>query len=460
MSVISLPVASAEMIEAEYFLLGGLIFDNRRIDAVADILSQQDFSSPFFGHLFGLVVSEYSQGRAANPVTLRPLLAGHPDYEEMGGAQMLAGIAVAESLAIPPIETARMLALRAKRRRLVEGLSSTIDLGLAAETTFEQIVDAADAAIVTALQGALTAIELSGASCVDRLLKSFNDPSQGVKSAVIPSLDRLLGPLRPKQLIIMAGRPGMGKTAAALSYGLGAAQGGHGVMFVSLEMSDVELGARMAGDLSFNGRTGVPLDDILSDDPTPTTRRAVAKAAAELADIPFDVVDTGKLTIGRLNMMIRRKARRMAAKGTKLELVVIDYLQLLSTDDRSRSAYESISEISRSLKAMAKDHGVAILALAQLSREVEKRTDKRPQLSDLRDSGQIEQDADSVVFLVRDEYYLRQDEPDQQSPKRAEWERLLESCENKIEFICAKRRNGRTGSAQGNFFTRFQAVRG
>lgn len=459
-SIVSLPEFPVELVEAEYVLLGGLVFDNRRIDSVADILSPEDFSEPFFGHMFGLIVSEYSQGRAANPITLRPLLMSHPNYEDMGGNALLGGMAVRESLATPPIDTAKMIAARAKRRRLMTGLGESIDLATDETVSFEQLVDAADLAIVSASQGAASAIELTGAACVKGLLKSFEEPYQGVKCAVIPTMDRLLGPIRAKQLVIVAARPGMGKTAAALSYALGAAQAGHGVLFVSLEMSGTELAGRMAADLSFNGRTGIPLDDILADEPTQTTKRAVGEAMCMLEDMPLAIIDTGKLTIGRLNMIVRRTKRRMAAKGIKLELVVVDYLQLLSTDDRTRSAYEAVSEISRSLKAMGKDNAVGVMALAQLSREVEKRTDKRPQLSDLRDSGQIEQDADAVIFLVRDEYYLRQNEPDKSSPDRLKWENAIEACRDRLDFICAKRRNGRTGAGAGNFFTRFQAVRG
>jgi replicative DNA helicase len=456
----TLQPAAVELAQAEYMLLGGLVFDNRRIDAVADIISPDDFCEPFFGHMFGLIVSEYSQGRAANPITLRPLLLGHPNYEEMGGAAMLASMAVVESITIPPLETAAMIARLAKRRRLLAGLAESIGIGGDHGNTLEQVIDAADAAIVNASTGASSAVQLSASANIKALLDSFKEPTRGVKCGIIPSLDKLLGPIRPKQLVIVAARPGMGKTAAALSYALGAAQGGHGVMFVSLEMSGTELAGRMSADLCFTGRGGVALDDILADEPSHATKQAIATAMCVAEDLPLSIVDTGKLTIGRLNMMVRRTKRRMAAKGERLELVVVDYLQLLSSDERGRSSYETVSEISRGLKAMAKDHGVGIMALAQLSREVEKRTDKRPQLSDLRDSGQIEQDADAVVFLVRDEYYLRQDEPDQDSPKRAEWERILSECENKLEFICAKRRNGRTGNAIGNFFTRFQAVRG
>lgn len=449
----------ARSVDAEYLLLGALAMDNKRIDAVADIVEPEDFYEPFFGHIFGCMVSEYSQGRAANPVTLRPMLAGHPNYSEVGGDSFLAGLVSSATAATPALESARLIARTAKRRRLVEGLSESIAAAGDPETSLESVADVADHAIVAALEGRASATEITGADCVNRLLKSFEQPTQGVKSHVVSPMDDLLGPVRPKQLVILAARPGMGKTATALSYALGAAQAGHGVLFVSLEMGGEELAGRMAADLSFDGRNGVPLDDILCERPDRRTVAAVAQAGAMLADMPFNVVDTGKLTIGRLAMIVRRYARRMAAKGQKLDLVMVDYLQLLSVDGKGRSAYETVSEISRGLKQIAKDAGVGVIALAQLSREVEKRTDKRPQLSDLRDSGQIEQDADAVVFLVRQEYYLRQAEPERDSPERLDWEQAIAAVENQLEFVCAKRRNGRTGTAFGHFYTRFQAVR-
>lgn len=452
--------ARLEYADAEYSLVAGLTYENRRIDAVADILSPEDFTNPFIGHVYGLILSEYSQGRAANVMTLRPLLMDLPEFEEAGGMKFLAGFALSESLSTPPIETAKMLARVAKRRRLMKGLADSVNLGAVETTSFEEIVDAADNAIVAASQGAASAAEFTGEDCVYRLMQTFSQPSHGVKCGVIPSVDKLIGPLRPQQFVVLAARPGMGKTAMALSFALGAAQMDHGVLFVSLEMGGIELGARMAADLSFTGTSGIPLDDILADNPNDKTVRAVGQAMNMLADMPLTILDTGKLTCGRLNMIVRRHKRRMAAKGQKLELVVVDYLQLLSPDTPRRSNYEAVSEISMALKAIAKEHEVAVLGLAQLSRDVEKRTDRRPQLSDLRDSGQIEQDADTVLFLLRDEYYLRKSEPSQDDPNRSEWERLLAQAQNKIEFICAKRRNGREGVAQGEFYTRYQAVRG
>jgi len=156
-------------------------------------------------------------------------------------------------------------------------------------------------------------------------------------------------------------------------------------------------------------------------------------------------------------MLVRQYQRRFAADGFSLDLVVVDYLQLLHPDSKSRSAYEAVSEVSRGLKALAKDNSVAVFALAQLSRSVESRDDKSPQLSDLRDSGQIEQDADAVLFFLRQEYYLSKEADENRD---ADWQALMEDEQGKIDFILAKRRNGVTGRAKGQFLGQYQAVRG
>lgn len=447
-------------VEPETMLLGALAFDNSRIDAVADILAPEDFSNGLYGDLYGLMLSERGQGRPAALPALRPLIAAHPSYKAVGGDQWLGSLLTQSSPGIAPLEVAKLIVRAAKRARLKQGLSDSIAAIADANNTLEEVVELADEAIVTATYDPASAIELTAGKCMARLLDGYADAKAGVRCTTIPSIDKVLGSLRPKQLIIMAGRPGMGKTAAALSYALGAAQGGHGTLFVSLEMSGEELAARMAADLNFTGSDGLPFAEVLADSPPDHVKRRIARAAVELDDMPLSVIDTGKLTIGRLHMMVRRHVRRMAARGEKLELVVVDYLQLLSSDSKARSAYETVSEISRGLKQLAKDCGVAVLALAQLSRDVEKRPDRRPQLSDLRDSGQIEQDADAVLFLLREEYYLRQEEPEAGTADHITWQDMLSKVENRLEFICAKRRNGVTGKAQGFFYGRYQAVRG
>jgi replicative DNA helicase len=165
--------------------------------------------------------------------------------------------------------------------------------------------------------------------------------------------------------------------------------------------------------------------------------------------------------LGRLAATVRRWKRKLAAKGEKLEVVIVDYLQLIGTDRRSENRVQEVSEVSRGIKQIAKREGVCMVALAQLSRDVEKREDKRPMLSDLRESGQIEQDADTIIFLFREEYYLRMAKPPEDKPdKLAKWQIDLERCENRIEFIAAKLRHGQPGARSGYFFGQNQAVRG
>lgn len=444
-------IAAIQNVEAEAALLGGMLYDNEWIDRAADRLAGDDFYEPFHGRLYAAIIREASLGKAVTPITLKGYLAD----DELKAVIRLSSDPVG-LMAMP--ELIEQVADTSRRRQMNTGLTVAAEACADFTVPHHEIIAHADAAVSEG--GKDNIHQPTGAECLDELIAGFDDKSLGVTCGCIPSLDELMGQMRPKQLVIGAGRPGMGKTALALSYALGAAQRGHGVLFVSLEMSSRELGARMAADLCFDGEQGVPYSAIRDGDMNEWRINRLHDARAYLKDLPFSVIDAGSLTLGRLNMLVRRHSRRMAAKGHKLELVIVDYLQLLHPDTKGRSAYEAVSEVSRGLKALAKDHGLAVFALAQLSRSVEQRADKRPQLSDLRDSGQIEQDADAVLFLLRLEYYLRQSEPDTLSSDRTQWEAALTKCQGQIEFILAKRRNGVIGNAVGQFHGAFQAVRG
>ena len=443
-------------LEAEAEILGQVLFDNSLVDSIAEILKPSDFYEPLHGRIYSLVVDEFSAGRAATPVTLKPYLEADQDLAKVGGIVYLMQLTANQSFHYGK-ETAKQIAELAKRRRMAEGLQEAAALCADMETSEGASVSLADSAISE--KPADTIHQPTGVEAFDEMFAGFNETGGGVKSGQIGPLDEILGPLRAKQLVILAARPGMGKTAVALSYAAGALQGGYGVLFVSLEMSSRELAQRMAADMCFD-RGPVYYSSIRDGKLSRADMDKVFQARETVKELPFQIVDAGSLTTGRLSSLIRRHSRKMAAQGHSLDLVIVDYLQLLSPDIRSRSNYENVSEVSRALKAMAKDQNVPIMALAQLSREVEKRPDRRPQLSDLRDSGQIEQDADAVVFLLRDEYYLRKEELPVTDPKRSVWESELEACRNKIEFIVAKRRNGVEGSAHGSFFGAYQAVRG
>lgn len=449
---------SLDNIELESELLGNLLFDSSLIDSVADTLEPSDFSIGVHSRLYESALREHGKGKSVTPVTLKGYFDGDEEFQAVGGMGYLGKLTSLVSFSGGVTDLARELRDLGQRRRMREGLQYAVSLCDDLNAPHSEIVECADAAVSTDSKD--TIHQPSGAECFDEMLAGFAKKGGGVRCGSIPSLDGLLGPMKPKQLVIGAGRPGMGKTALALSYAIGAARAGHGVLFVSLEMSSEELAARMAADMCFDGETRVPFNMIRDGNVGPRQMLAIEQARQEMKALPFQVIDAGSLTTGRLASLVRRHARRMKANGHKLELVVIDYLQLVRPDGKGKSAYEAVSEVSRSLKALAKDNGLAVFALAQLSREVEKRPDRRPQLSDLRDSGQIEQDADAVLFLKREEYYLAQNEPPIGDPHRAEWEADYAENEGRIEFIVAKRRNGTVGSALGEFHGKFQAVRG
>lgn len=445
-------------LDAEALLIGKLLTNPKAIEKAADTVTSADFHEPFFGDLFGLIVREFSAGRSVSPVTIIPHVIADPRFAEVGGPAFIASLT--GNSAILLTDAAPQIADLASRRRLVEALQATIEQAADLEQSVAAIVDSADAALVEATHTGDPIHQPTGAQCIEEVIAGLDNPIQGVTCRVIGCLDALIGPLRPKQLTILAGRPGMGKTAVAVSYALGAAQSGHGVLFVSLEMSSTELGARMAADLCFDGTKGVPFSAIRDGSLHASQIRKLQDAAAMMRDMPLRVLDLASLSIGRLNMMVRRHKRRMAAQGQSLDLVIVDYLQLLHGNNRNASRYEAVSEVSRGLKELAKEYGVSVVALAQLNRDVEKRPDKRPQLSDLKESGQLEQDADNVLFLLREEYYLRSEEPEPNTSAHVEWHHAITEVQGKIEFILAKARNGVVGKRTGQFIGAYQAVRG
>jgi replicative DNA helicase len=442
--------AQPSNIEAEAMLLGALMLDNKRIDQAADLLKQEDFAEPFYGHVFGLMVKEVGQGHPANPLTLKPFIS-----EE--GARALAGLTGSMSVHLVQVrDTAQQIVDLAARRRLIETLKTATEQAADCNNNLDGVAADVEAALLDT-SGRDGLIELSGSGCITKALEAVGKNDRGVTCG-IGAIDEAMGPIRKKALAIVAARPGMGKSALAVSYALGAAHKGHGVLIVSLEMSAEDIGERMACDLCFDAQVQVPYAKLVAGTLNHNEVRAVSEAAEALQELPVQVLDTSALSVARLASIVRRWKRRMASRGQSLDLVIVDYLQLLRSPG-SNGRYEVITEISQSLKEIAKANDLGIMALSQLSRKVEERGDKRPMLSDLRESGQIEQDADSVLFLLRREYYLSKEEPAEHHPDRPAWEQAMMEHRGQIEFICAKRRKGQEGTTLGSFFGQFQAVR-
>lgn len=454
----------AENVEAEGILLGMMLCDNRQVDAISDMLDSSDFYEPVHARLYSAITSLVAAGKKATPVTLKPLFEDDEGLKEFGGVSYLARLTSDMTAMIADArDTANHIRDLAVLRRMQSGLlESALECGNFNTPDLRDMITRIAANADTALEldrdGSLA--EISGADAMAQLMDSFDQPMHGVECRVIPELDRVLGPIRRKQLVLMAARPGMGKTATAVSYAVGAAMAGHGVLFVSLEMSAQELAGRVAADMCFDrSEASVPYAAIDQRRLNESDKRRLAAAASRMHALPFQIIDAGGMTTTKLNVLVKRWARRFAARGHRLDLVVVDYLQLMRPGMKCNSRVEAIGEVSQSLKTIAKDHDLGVLALAQLSREVERRPDKRPILADLRDSGQLEQDADSVLFLLRPEYYLEQERPDEMSPKFIDWQTSMEEAKNRIEFIAAKRRNGRTGIGIGEFHAAYQAVR-
>ncbi len=445
-------------VQAELAFLGDLLANNRLIDEVADRCRPGDFSVPIYGRIYGKMLEQSSAGGVVDAVTLAPHFA---DDEEWPRAYAV--LAAADLNAGPKARTKayfEQITTLSSRRRMVAGLQDVIASTRNLSVTREELVANADEAVAELAEQTVTA-QASVGDYAQVVIDSFGKPVVGVRCGNIGSLDGVIGILRPSNMIVVGGRPGMGKTSLVTSYSIGAAGLGHGVLIFSLEMSADELTRRMIADMTYTTRGGVPYEHVRDGTVRPQEMDAVRAAKARFDELPIAINETSGLTLAKLIRQARSHKRRLAAKGEKLELVVVDYLQLMAHSRKGMSPYEHASEVSVGLKQFAKSEGLAVMAVAQLSREVEKRPDKRPMPSDLRDSGQIEQDADVILFVYREEEYLKRQEPnDPFGPKYEAWRTDMEAVRNKVEFLVPKRRSGPSGKALGWFFGANSAVRG
>lgn len=453
-------------VEAEAALLGGLMVNNALVDQAAERVTAEDFYSGFHQRLFQTIMSEASAGRTATPPLLRNHFFGDQEFEELGGFAYLAGLTGSPAATIGIWDFARQVADLGKRRRLLDEMRALqADVVTLTDNPVEQLVDRIDGALASALSQAQTTRSMTIAQAFDRTLGAIEDEAagigpQGIRIDGLDDFNDLTGELRRGELLILGGRPSMGKTATALGVVLGAARAGFGTLMISLEMRVEELMTRAITDLIFEWGNSPSFQQVRQGRFSGFDRERIAAAREQIAGWPMVITDPPTLTIGRLAMMIRRYQRQMAARGQRLDLVVIDYLGLIRGNDRKAKRYEEVGEISRILKQVAKECDVALVVLAQLNRECEKREDKRPQLSDLRDAGDIEQDADVVMFVYREQYYLERAEPDAHDKKRTEWETAMSACRDRLELIVAKARQGRVAKRLCYFFGAHQAVRG
>jgi replicative DNA helicase len=461
-------------IEAEAALLGALMIDNRLVEDTQLKLKPDHFFEPLHGRIYEAILRLTDSNRVANPVTLKPLFEADEGMKEVGGPAYLAqltgsGAAVigARDFADQIYDLALLRALIGVGRDLVEGaLDTSEDVApLAqierAETELYRVAEQGGA------QGKAKSFAEATRDALEMAEKALN--SGGHLSGFTTGLEALnakLGGLHKSDLIIVAGRPGMGKSALGTNMAFAAARrflrdtadgiepgksaGAPAVLF-SLEMSADQLATRILSEQS-----GITSENLRTGKISQQEFRDLARAAGELESLPLYIDDTPGLTIAAL----RTRARRLK-RQKNIGVIVVDYLQLLQGSGRGGSnenRVQEISEISRGLKTLAKELDVPVIGLSQLSRAVEQREDKRPQLSDLRESGSIEQDADIVLFIYREDYYLKAVEPDYPMPheteklaKYEEWNSKYASAAGKAEIIVAKQRHGSTGIVRVRF---------
>ncbi|TVQ56315.1 MAG: replicative DNA helicase [Rhodobacteraceae bacterium] len=459
-------------IEAEQALLGALLINNDVYDRVASLVAPKHFYDPLHGRIFEVAARRIQQNALASPVTLRPFFERDPGMAELGGPAYLArlaGAAISIYAARDFAQTIHDLALRRELILLGEEIAAkAADVHPDSEPK-DQIVEAEQAlytlaetgkhegGFVSFLRAAKEAIDIANAAYQ-------RDGGLAGLSTGLMDMDRKLGGLHPSDLVIIAGRPSMGKTALATNIAFNIARkfrtglkpdGEEGVVdggvvgFFSLEMSAEQLATRVLSE-----QAQVPSERIRRGEMDEPEFRRFVEAAAELERIPLYIDDTPALPISTLAARARRLKRQHG-----LDALFVDYLQLVRpASGRSDGRVQEVSEITQGLKAIAKELNVPVIALSQLSRQVENREDKRPQLSDLRESGSIEQDADVVMFVYREEYYHERLKPGEDDPAFTDWLAKMERIHNKAEAIIGKQRHGPIGTVELQFdgrFTRF-----
>ena len=459
-------------IEAEQQLLGAILTNNDLFDRIVQILRAEHFYDPVHARIFETAAARIAKNNLASPVTLKAFLEDDAGLAELGGPAYLMRLAGAAISSFAVRDYAEMICDLAIRRELIdvgnEIAAKAARVDVQSEPK-EQIVEAEQKLYALAEQGQTEQGFQSFLTAVTDAVKVANAAYQregglaGVSTGLI-DMDKKLGGLHRSDLLILAGRPSMGKTSLATNVAFniaraykkgitasgeeGAIDGGV-VGFFSLEMSAEQLASRILSEVA-----EIPSNQIRRGDFTESEFRRIVDAAKELEAAPLFIDDTPALPISQLAARARRLKRTHG-----LDALFVDYLQLVRGTGRSENRVNEISEITMGLKAIAKELDIPVVALSQLSRQVENREDKRPQLSDLRESGSIEQDADVVMFVFREEYYKEREKPgDHELDKMAIWQDEMERLHGKAEVVIGKQRHGPIGTVELSFegqFTRF-----
>jgi replicative DNA helicase len=450
-------------LEAEQALLGSILVNNDIIDEVSTIINSTSFYDPAHTKIYEVVETLNNKGMIANPITLKNFFEKDNMLDEVGGTEYLVKLTRFSGSTKQAIDYAKVIHEMFLRRELVlisDKLS--FDTLNAKEENAENIIESTEKSLFDlAERGSFSQSFLKFNKALDQTIEMATLAMKNDKGIVgvptgLTDLDEKLGGLHKSDLVILAGRPSMGKTALATNIAYHAAQTlmsrqeKSSVAFFSLEMSSEQLSTRILSE-----QAKIKSDDIRRGKVTEEEINRYIETSRNIYNLPLFIDETPAITIATLCNRARRIKRLFG-----VSLVVVDYIQLMrSSSQRNDGRVQEISEITQGLKALAKELGVPVLALSQLSRAVEQRDDKQPQLADLRESGSIEQDADVVMFVYREAYYLERKQPKLGSIEHAEWQSKMNDVNGLADIILGKQRHGPTGTVKVEFegiYTKFK----
>jgi len=452
-------------IEAEQALIGSILVSNDIYDEIILIVSAKKFFDPIHAKIFDTIEMLISKGLLANPITLKNHFENNEGLKELGGQEYLIKITKFSTSTKQAIDYANIVQEMHIRRELIKISESVLyeaSSNTEAETSGDEIIQKAEKSLFDlAERGHFNQSFMKFESALKQTIEMAKKAYQNEEGVVgvptgLTDLDSRLGGLHKQDLIIIAGRPSMGKTALATNIAFHAAKNiekkgsKSTVAFFSLEMSSEQLSTRILSEQS-----RIRSNDIRRGKVSEKEFEQFIETSKNISELPLYIDETPAISIAAISNRSRRIKRLFG-----LELIVVDYIQLMkSSGKKEYNRVQEISEITQGLKALAKELDVPVLALSQLSRAVEQRDDKKPQLADLRESGSIEQDADVVMFVYRAAYYLERKEPTLGSIEHAEWQQKMNEISSLAEIMISKQRHGPTGNIKVEFeamYTKFK----
>ena len=450
--------------DAEQSLIGSVLVNNDIIDEISNIVNSGKFFDPMHRKIYEVIENLNNKGMIANPITLKNFFENDKGLDEVGGVDYLVKLTRFSCSIKQAIDYAKIIHEMYVKRELIF-IADNVSLEAKDEQvdkSGENIIEETEKSLFDlAERGNFSQTFLKFNQALDQTIQMATLAMKNEHGIVgvptgLTDLDQKLGGLHKSDLIIIAGRPSMGKTALATNIAYYAAKNLHenneksSVAFFSLEMSSEQLSTRILSE-----QARISSSDIRRGKASEENLNRYIETSRNIYDLPLYIDETPAIAISTLSNRARRIKRLFG-----LSLIVVDYIQLMKTNtNRLDGRVQEISEITQGLKALAKELNVPVLALSQLSRAVEQRDDKKPQLSDLRESGSIEQDADVVLFVYREQYYLEKKEPKQGSIEHAEWQSKMSDIHGLADIIVGKHRHGSTGVVHLEFegmYTKFK----